>query len=166
MPPVQIEELEDPLVRLDCIESRLKSTTVVNEQIIDAVNNLTVDFKHIVDQENSLPIRSIKIPDDNTTSSQRTQTDHSTETTLADALRAQNRIYTVELLFSNGQPPARLTLMDLRLLLLDDVSKVPKEDMKRSRKYFVKINRRAPHCLPLPKVNEKALPLLWNSLPY
>lgn len=72
-PPVQKEVREGLLSLLVRVESHLKATTVVNEPAIEAVNNLRVDVKTVLEQQSSQPKRPTNMYYDSTPTTTSTQ---------------------------------------------------------------------------------------------
>lgn len=91
---------------------------MANEPTIDAVNNFRVDVNKLLEQQRSLPNIAINIPDDTTASAKPTQLGPSNENVLREALRAQDRMETINLLFSTCRNAADLTPMERRVRLI------------------------------------------------
>lgn len=64
--PVQMKVLEVLLLRVRCIELRLKASAVVNEPTIDVANTVRGNSNKLLEQQRLLPIHLINISDGTT----------------------------------------------------------------------------------------------------
>lgn len=114
---VQIEVPEVLLARLDRPESHLQATTVTNQPTIYAVNTLRVEVKKLLEQRSWIPNH----PGQNSTCTQLTSM-HSKPGSASGsshtiALRTQDGMETIYLLFSTGQDSTHITPLNVAYFL-------------------------------------------------
>lgn len=158
--PVQREVAEDLLALLDRFKSALRTTTISNQQTIEAVKTLRVDVKKLREQQSELPNRtgqdSDRTPTTRTRKNQQ-QPGSSSEDPTSQKLRARARMETFDFLFSTGLPPnfrpwnvvcSSPTISRTFLL----------KTSKESVSTFVSYHRSIPKLLPLLEIKYMALP--------
>lgn len=130
--PVQVEVPEALPARLERIEMAQRVANLNIQLKIEAINTPRVDFNIFLEHQSSQKNRYAS-PAATSPSKTSNQLDQTLENPLTADLRAQNRIQLFQDIFASGQNSTKITAVERRILLADDISKVSFQKLARIR---------------------------------